>query len=292
VNVADVRKLKHPLDRLLYFIRERESVRRKKELGLPRPWTDDEILDTYRFCNVRRMDDRVSRWLLSSFYVKNHPNVVAAAALARHFNLPSCLEHLRPLVFRDGPPDWNAVKSTARRLKTEGWTIFNGAYMVRGIGTSDKTEMVVDRVCRPLHENPPVIDGSSMESAVAVLLPYWGFSTFMAGQVAADLRWVVTGRWADRNTWAPVGPGSARGLARLLYGDDWVSAARGYVARPEDWLFDFRPLVKTLRERLPTELTKRLEAMDFQNVCCEFDKYTRALTGEGRPKQLYRGAAA
>jgi hypothetical protein len=40
--------------------------------------------------------------------------------------------------------------------------------------------------------------------------------SFMAGQFVADLRHVYTGAWADANTWAPLGPGSERGLAWLL----------------------------------------------------------------------------
>ena len=43
MNIKDVVKLS-PLDRLLYWIKERESIRLKKEAGEPKPWTDDEIL--------------------------------------------------------------------------------------------------------------------------------------------------------------------------------------------------------------------------------------------------------
>ena len=42
----------NPPERLLAWIVERESIRRKKERGLPRPWTLDPVLDGYRFCNV------------------------------------------------------------------------------------------------------------------------------------------------------------------------------------------------------------------------------------------------
>ena len=50
-----------PLNRLVYFITEREAIRLKKEAGEPKPWTSDPILQQYRFCNVRRMDDKVSK---------------------------------------------------------------------------------------------------------------------------------------------------------------------------------------------------------------------------------------
>ena len=62
-----VRRLK-PLDRLLYWVTERESIRIQRLQGKAPPWTDDPILRQYRFCNVRRMDDAVSQWLLTNWY--------------------------------------------------------------------------------------------------------------------------------------------------------------------------------------------------------------------------------
>ena len=52
----------HPraFDRLVYYINERESIRKLREAGYPKPWTQDKILQTYRFCNVNREDDTVT----------------------------------------------------------------------------------------------------------------------------------------------------------------------------------------------------------------------------------------
>lgn len=47
------------------WIRAREAIRLKKEAGAPPPWIEDPILATYRFCNVRREDDLVTRWVRS-----------------------------------------------------------------------------------------------------------------------------------------------------------------------------------------------------------------------------------
>ena len=48
---------------LLYWIEERERMRARKGADAPQPWTVDEILRTGRFCNVRREDDAVTRWI-------------------------------------------------------------------------------------------------------------------------------------------------------------------------------------------------------------------------------------
>ena len=285
--IESVKKLS-PLDRLLYWIQERESIRLKKEAGEPVSWTDDAILQKYRFCNVRRMDDKVSRWLLENWYEPyfDHPNMLVAAVMARHFNLPDCLSKL------GFPTKWdpNRIKHTARKIKTSGGKVFSGAYMVRGMAkrephwTACKSDQVIDRVCQPIVDNPPVLSSNSMREAVEALLPYWGFSSFMAGQVVADLRWAISGRWEDRMVWAPLGPGSKRGLNRLY----------GFVAEAHQVEEEFRGMLddttEMLKKKVPAKISSRLEAIDYQNCMCEFDKYSRALGGEGRPKQLYRGA--
>ena len=51
---------------LIDFTNERELIRKRKEAGLT-VLTDDEILGKYRFCNVRRRDDRVTAWLLKNY---------------------------------------------------------------------------------------------------------------------------------------------------------------------------------------------------------------------------------
>jgi hypothetical protein len=280
VRIEQVKRLKNT-ERFLYWIEEREAIRCRKTAGQLRPWTDDEILQKYRFCNVRRMDDKVSTWLLQNWYLPNydHPHMLVACTIARHFNQPLALEAI------GFPKDWKPLlfKGILRELKRQGERIFNAAYMVRGIGTTDKTEMVIDKVCQPLVNHPPILDLNSMRKSVEALLPYWGFSSFMAGQVVADLRWAVAGTWRDRKTWAPVGPGSVRGMNRLYDRPYKTSLLR------QQFEQEFGKLLVLCSNELPNKIYSRLEAIDLQNCLCEWDKYERALWGQGRPKQLYSG---
>jgi hypothetical protein len=85
-----------PLERMAYWIEEREAIRLKREAGESKPWTQDPILLGYRFCNVRRMDDRVSRWLLENWYQPylDHPSMLVNVALARFINNPPILQEI------------------------------------------------------------------------------------------------------------------------------------------------------------------------------------------------------
>ena len=55
-----------------YFACERQNIFWKKINGESAPWTNDKILQEYKFCNSYRVNDRVSQYLLK--------NVVQAVA--------------------------------------------------------------------------------------------------------------------------------------------------------------------------------------------------------------------
>ncbi len=48
--ITDVLKLT-PLERFLYLDRERHAIYLRRRAGMPKPWTDDEILQNYCFTN-------------------------------------------------------------------------------------------------------------------------------------------------------------------------------------------------------------------------------------------------
>lgn len=64
----------------LTYMQKRESLRRRKESGEPWPWSDDDTLNRYRFTNIKRENDRVTRWLRENF-TKRHPNAEPALIL-------------------------------------------------------------------------------------------------------------------------------------------------------------------------------------------------------------------
>lgn len=108
-----------------------------------------------------------------------------------------------------------------------------------------------------------------------------GWGPFMAGQVVADLRhtrylWDAP----DVGKWAPVGPGSARGLNRLAgrpVGQS-VSQSQGL----EEML-----QLQAVVNASTAEWVPEIELHDIQNVLCETDKYLRVKAGHGKPRSKY-----
>ena len=267
--------------RFIYWIKEREKIRCLKRSNDPKPWTDDTILQSYSFCNVRRMDDRVSKWLLHEWYIKDHKNIVTAAALARLFNLPASLEAIGfPKVWL--PKRVDKIMETRREAEQQ---CFNGAYIVTGkFGGGSKAHQVVWKMVNPIFKSKYKPNTNLMEETHSELMQFDGIGSFTAGQIVADLRWVMKGKWKDRSRWAPIGPGSRRGMNRL--NSDPIKTG---MKQPQ-FEKQLQKLIERCARSLPYQgIVRRLEAIDYQNCLCEWDKYERTLHGEGRPKRKYNG---
>jgi len=283
------------IKRLAYWIKEREKIRIRKESGVPKPWTFDPILMTYRFCNVRRMDDKVSRWLLDNWYRKNpsHANGLVACSVARFFNKIETLELVTDLVYEE-KIDWKKLKGRLRKQWNTGKPIFTGAYMVRGLRGVDKLDSVIDNVrnmCEineAWNESPP----GSLQEGWSQLIPIYGVGPFMSAQIMFDLRWHWEHLdWCDKMTWAAIGPGSRRGMNRIL----GKTGKEIHSAIPNEKFLDTLGKIRTSlipyveQGEISEALFETLEMIDFQNCLCEYDKYCRILFDEGRMKQLYAG---
>lgn len=268
-------------ERYLFWVKEREEIRLKRAEGLPKPWSSNEIFQKFKFCNVRRMDDRVSNWLLHNWYEPffDHKNMLTACVIARLLNNTDSLGEL------GFPKTWNPARmeKLLEARTVSGAKNFSGAYLVSGSKGITKVKHVVWNVINPLHCAKLKVDTTSLEMLVKTLTGFMGLGSFMAGQVSADMRWAVSGTWADKDTFAPIGPGSRRGMNRLH--------ERPLLQPIKDSVFmqELAGVKALCLDNLPLSLTCRLEAIDYQNSLCEMDKMERTLWEGRRPKQLYPG---
>jgi hypothetical protein len=81
---------------LLNFIAERERIRRRRAAGSLAPWTDDPVLRTWSFTNVRREDDRVTRWVATHWREPHcdDPDLWFAMVVAVFVNWPPTLAEI------------------------------------------------------------------------------------------------------------------------------------------------------------------------------------------------------
>ena len=281
-------------DILIDFANERENIRVNRLKG-KNVLTFDPILGRFRFCNVRRRHDRVSHWLIENYYRNNVGDVWFRALIARVINWPPTLQYLMekkviPTLASEFNPD--AFIAAMDELRSTNVKLYSSAYIVyptRAKGNSkaeNMTRMIIAPAIEKGEKLRTHISFGSIEKFVNELASSFGIKTFIAGQVAADLTYIhgQLDNAYDLYSWAPMGPGSRRGLNRLYNRPLKKAIKEG----------DFNRELVAVRGELirSNKMFEDLTLHDVQNVMCEFDKYVRVMNNEGKPRQLYRPEGA
>jgi hypothetical protein len=250
------------LDRFIYFVNERELMRRRRESGQEWPWSEDPILQHYHFCNIRREDDRGTKELRAlrvqmDLAMHKRPEYYTAARL---FNTaPSVSDY-----YEHGP-------EYLKERMASGGKVFHVAYVVSTCGERMDKVDYVDRLIKQVRA--AYISNQSCRECFDCLRKINGLGSFLAGQIVADLRFDQYLHYApDWGTFAVMGPGSKKGMDILM--------GAGTTER------NFHDRLKFLNMNVMGVIPS-LDMQDLQNCLCEFQKFMRYVTnGPGR-RRIY-----
>lgn len=281
------------IEGLLYFTWEREVIHVVKERGGETPYTSDPVFQKYKFTNIHRRDDRVSKWIIKEIINLNLKNddLWFSLLIARIVNWPPTLEKL---IYEDiigcDAEDFDPVGfvKTIENFKKESSKVYSGAYMIYPgkHGYVNKSDFLANVVLKSAVDNAiyvrnVILGGGTIKSVVHELTKCFGISTFMAGQVVADLTYAKghLDKADDLYNFAPMGPGSMRGLNYLLGRTPFAG-----------WEQDsFNTELSSINNNIQKELKiVDLTLHDVQNIMCEYSKYCRVVLDEGVPKTLYK----
>ena len=266
------------IDKLVYWINERDAILQRKIYGYPAPWSNDETFRDVYFCNVRREADKVTKWVRDVFHDSEYYMPEFNMMLARLVNKPSSLEAM------DWPFDlWNlrAIDDFLSVMsQPKAW---GGAYIVSTNGRRmPKHEYIRDVLTAALPHFEQVRQATTLAAAHKALMAIQGLGSFMAAQIVADLKNTKGHPLADAPdwwTWCAHGPGSLRGMAWTLE-QERCTPTQFYSSMP------------ALRDYIDENISLDVGTFcnqDLQNCLCEFDKYMRVSTGVGRSKRKYNG---
>lgn len=275
-------------DELFGFIKERHAIHLRRKAGAPKPWTADPILRQYKFCNVYRELDSVTVWI-DEHWRQQGKDAWFAMCVARFINLPSTLEKIGyPAPFK-----YNKMLSVMNCIAARGEPLFGNAYYRPSFIAKQYKEAqslaMVEQIFLPLwtyrERMRAAVASGTLKDVYDCLCTFHGFGPFMAAQVVADVRYCYDhlDQASDWWTFAAPGPGSKRGMARLLNFSQVGN--KEFLAQLEV----LRNSINVLVLKTPHTGLEPFHAQDMQGCLCEFDKYERARLGEGRPKQSYEG---
>lgn len=275
------------LEPLWYWMTERHAIYERRSCGLPKPWTEDPILQKYRFCNVYRELDRVTVWIRENWRdpYANHPNLWFAMCVARQINSINTLRRLGfPVASKRHYVDH--VRDTLEEMYRNRERIYGAAYIITAGGRAGKKYLyTANKVLSPIAALAPDFarrgaGPTALQDIHSQLSQYIGFGPFISYEVASDLRWTRYFDGSDHLSWANPGPGAKRGLGRLYYGDRKAKISKDEMLEMMQELLRLAPAATGL---------KNLEMREIEHSLCEVDKYLRTKQNQGTPKQRYQG---
>jgi alpha-glutamyl/putrescinyl thymine pyrophosphorylase clade 1 len=292
------RRLVH--DAYWRFAAERQEIFHRRVEGQQAPWTENPILDRYKFCNAYRAADRVSQYLIAQvIYNPTAQDLPAEDAfmriiLFRLFSKEStwqALEHATGGVRRD---TFNPLRlaHTLDELR-QSQPIYTAAFILcahdaYGHTTKHRNHLeLVKRMFRPSGLGADLAQARSLKDVYEALTAWPMIGPFMGYQLAIDLNYSQHLDFCEDDFTMP-GPGAIRGLHKVFSdfgGHTPQQLIMRMVERQEE---EFDRLGLTFRDLFG----RRLYAIDCQGLFCETDKYSRAafpqlVSNRTRIKQEY-----
>lgn len=301
------------------YARERYSIFLKKSAGAARPWTEDPILDYYKFCNVFREDDKTTIWLRQNVREKIFgPGVFLATILFRWFNRISTGEAIFSQtsllgsenlcetaweIFVDtGSSDTDILKRAILSYCGAGPYV-TGSYCIIGMPNMPKLDGILEcvrnvcetRVMSPLgyfnwKELAVFLENNPGDVALEVVWEWFRrfprSGDFISYEVVTDLRHTsLLDKAPDIMSWANAGPGAIRGLNRLR---DRPLEKKIPKQQQCEEMQDMMRAGNDVSTGLWPKDYPTLEMRDVEHTLCEYDKYERIRLGQGRVKGVYR----
>lgn len=283
------------------FATERQAIFFKKMSGSAWQFTDDPILQVYKFTNAFRASDRVSQYLIRHvIYAGNQDpeEIFFRIILFKTFNKIETWELLKHNVGAISYRDYNfkAYDKALSAARRKGHSIYSAAYIMPSgagsFGYQSKHCNHLKLLEKMMKDDLPkqICDAKSLQQVFELLRGYPMIGDFLAYQYAIDINYSELINFSE-NSFVMPGPGAKDGIRKCFsdYGGlSEIDLIKCMVDRQEE---------EFSRLGLPFQNLwgRHLHLIDCQNLFCEVDKYSRiahpeiaGLTGRTRIKQKYR----
>jgi hypothetical protein len=270
-------------DTYWYFASERQAIFERRVSGQLGPWTTDEILGRFKFCNTFRASDRVSQYLIGRVIYDGREEERSPADT-----------FLRIVLFRlfSKESTWDALEqatggvscatlageqaATALDQLRERQSIYTAAFILcahDAFRQPSKHRNHLALVHHMFGEHKlarSLAQAQSLQEVYELLLGFPMIGPFMAYQLTIDLNYSPHLNFSENDFTVP-GPGAVRGLRKVF--SDFGKA------KPAE-------LIQLMVERQGEEFSRLelpfrglwgrpLHAIDCQGLFCETDKYSR-----------------
>lgn len=285
------------------FAAKRQQIFEKRVAGEPAPWTDDPVLQEFKFCNVFRAADRVSQYLIREVAY----NPAKSTAADRIFQIVAFRTFSKPETWNDVTAQLGRAPTLAdlasgnfekalNSIKDSGRGLYTGAFILcatKAFGFDEKhrnhvalfKQMFFDDNAAELIEN-----ATSLKEVVSLLESFPLMGPFMSYQIAIDLNYSEVIDF-DEDDYTQAGPGALRGIKKVFLDIGEYTSAEIILWMVERQEQEFKRLGLDFRGLWG----RKLHAIDCQGLFCEVDKYCREAVPQlksirSRIKTLFRAS--
>jgi hypothetical protein len=256
------------------------------------PWSNDPILQTYKFTNAYRILDRVSQYLVKNVQYNKDWSDEDAVFRTILFKLFNKIETWELLEKNFGEITWNSfdLKNFDSLLTSQKHPIFSNAYMMctnKKNGHIRKHTNYLILLDEMMKEGMVQIlkKSKKMEDVYFYLKSHNMIGNFLAYQYTIDLNYTKVINFSE-NEFVEAGGGSRRGI-RKCFKDVDIRKFKGW----NDIIFWMTEHQDEEFEKLGLKFRnlfgRKLQAIDIQNCACEVDKYTREAVKDN-PKEMMK----
>ena len=274
-----MKKRQEVYDLYWYFACERQNIFWKKLNGDKAPWTDDEILQKFKFCNSYRVNDRVSQYLLKNVIYNGKKykdeDMIFRILLFKLFNKESTWEllcnHFNDITLETF--DREAYSKVLEKALLGGIKIYNDAYIScanKAFGYQRKHEnhlALLDKIFNMDKAHLKIIQAKTMEEGFRIIREYPLIGDFMAYQLVTDINYSDVVDWKE-DEFTVAGPGSLRGIQKCFIDKGTMSNEEiiRYMYENQDLEF------KRLHLNFKRIGNRPLQLIDCKNILCKHDK--------------------
>ena len=307
-------------DRFWWFLHERLNVYHKRViLQQPYPWTDDKILNTYRFTNICRDMDRLSIYERDHILVKldepvadretRKKSVMFNIMLFRTFVKVDTYECFGFIDFSDKAweKQWEKGKKALLDKQSRGIQSFTGSFMMHNLKQCNpdpetNTNKTINAICmcqnfidhlEEIYEKT-VSKCKGMKEQIQFLLTLPGVGSFTAYEYACSF--AMPSRYCKnrlvpwtQDNYTNLGPGSTGGLEWIFKSLGNLSEIEAIIYLRSIWQLEMKRLgyYDEFIQQLPPELDNDLDLRIIEHCLCETHKYNKVATSIGRPKERF-----
>ncbi|MBN1807306.1 MAG: hypothetical protein JW837_18820 [Sedimentisphaerales bacterium] len=263
------------------FAVERQAIffrRIKKQWG---PWTEDSILQEYKFTNAYRASDRVSQYLIRNVIFKGDPSpeeVFFRIILFKLFNKIETWEMLKNelgTICYSGYSFKKYDKILTQAMDSKR-TIYSAAYIMPsgnsafGFRRKHRNHLKLLEKMMEDHVYEAISNAPSMAKAFDILRSYPTIGDFLAYQLITDINYSELTNFSEMEFVVP-GPGATNGIKKCFKSLGGLSEPEIILRVTNRQAEEFGRLGLTFKKLG----SRPLQLIDCQNLFCEVDKYAR-----------------